>query len=126
MREIKFRAFNGNEMFFWKNEYKENDFWEYVQYPKTINVMQYIGKSDKNGNDIYEGDIVRYVKESCLTSIETYSDDKLVVKYCSEECKFIMVDKNCEVYRFPFIFKEYEIIGNICENPKLAINFNKL
>ncbi len=58
-RAIKFRAWDGNEKFMAP--------WDTVSwvFPKLlsqphIHVMQFTGLTDRDGADIYEGDIVRY------------------------------------------------------------------
>jgi uncharacterized phage protein (TIGR01671 family) len=67
MREIKFRAFYDGAIYkvteiMWSNEtaclFGQNDTdWESVELSK-LELMQYTGLRDKNGKEIYEGDIV--------------------------------------------------------------------
>lgn len=63
MREIKFRAWNitGQEMII--DQVIMDDFWFVREHPKSYTLMQYTGLKDKNGVEIYEGDIVRQLRE---------------------------------------------------------------
>jgi len=109
-REIKFRAWNKEE-----NKIKYSS--EYPDLPCffTLNqwqlgqemypMMQYTGLKDKNGKEIYEGDIVR----------------RLTEKY-----QVIFGEGYIEpFYTYGITGDTYEIIGNIYENPDLITNIEK-
>ena len=72
---------------------------------------QYTGIKDKNGREIYEGDIVRF---------EAYSRVFQVV-YRQWDCSFMFENDEDEeiVHMFNDFQDKYEIIGNIHENPEL-------
>lgn len=77
-----------------------------------LKVMQYTGLKDKNGKEIYEGDIVkdRWGKQNTITL---------------EPFEFSDWEDGCAGFGFYLQthslkdFKEVEIIGNIYENPEL-------
>lgn len=74
-------------------------------------LMQYTGLKDKNGTDIYEGDIVR----SPQGAIQR-------VYYSNQFAAFLCADiyrPNAEIRDTWIVEKEDEIIGNLYENPEL-------
>lgn len=76
---------------------------------QNIEVMQYTGLKDRNGKEIYEGDILDDSKES-----------PLVVKY-NQKCATFELVSDKSSYIFPEIYwLELHVIGNIYENPELA------
>jgi len=117
-REIKFRAFIGGKM-----EYELGDNPGDLQvtliddfFKETENVMQYTGIKDKNGIEIYEGDILR-----CENEWE--DDNKWTTKVRFETCGF-MIDVEGQDYNVTcigFLDEEtnIEVIGNIHQNPEL-------
>jgi len=104
--------------------------------PETVG--QYTGLKDKNGREIYEGDIVRYKpgwnELIGVVCFGHYSQDGSGGEYSPRSCvgfyverKVIIPDEwdNGEVYpreeeeQMSIAEQEYEIIGNIYENPEL-------
>lgn len=81
-----------------------------------IELMQFTGLKDKNGKEIYEGDIVRY--ECCS---EGYVEE---VIYDDKRCNFGTIDKDGETFSFDALISDFyvncfEVIGNIYENKEL-------
>jgi uncharacterized phage protein (TIGR01671 family) len=124
MREIKFRAWDK----------KENKMQQVVQilygheasnYPlsvdffrsvksrliKDIELMQYTGLKDKNGKEIYEGDIVMIYDARESESFPMFSE-----KVIFEKGKF-MTEGEFDLYDTDNY--SYELIGNIFENKEL-------
>ena len=121
MRELKFRAwvYYGEKLkepnysldydcldrFF--EDHDENDIDQCIE--------QYTGLKDKNGKEIYEGDIIQ---EKGLLSLTLVEWDKNNARYITE-----VLDKSKHVsstfYFDIFTALECEVIGNIHENPEL-------
>ena len=127
MRTIKYRMWDKveKEMIEWSELRKLHASLSYIEESERLDariLMQYTGLKDKNGKEIYEGDIVRGVfrkgvigkADITLGEIRFYAPSFYICPH--NESKFIMpfndnilVEKNtC-----------YEIIGNIYENPEL-------
>lgn len=132
MREIKFRAWeeNGKNMLS-SNEVGDHTLNDLKQLPYVL--MQYTGLKDKNGTEIYEGDIVRILYTDWASKSE--DDPRTLEQYLIDIAHHAEVvfeyDKFC-LRSFSKKYKEYstssirpgnqgyiEIIGNIHENPEL-------
>jgi len=71
----------------------------------SIELMQYTGLKDRNGVDIYEGDLIRSLQTS-ITYQVIWDDDEARFKTSS---KMTYMDADS--------FSKSEVIGNIYENP---------
>lgn len=129
MREIKFRAWDKT----WKrwidprdiNYYGEMD-WMFDRRSaeggdvietadrREVELMQFTGLKDKNGKEIYEGDIVHF------ESKDTGWDDGLCgdVVVCFVDGWFIF--KKTNIFSYAYNKKICRVIGNIYENPDLV------
>lgn len=113
MREIKFRAWSGEEMI--SPDYIDRNgiaWWKENSIPtSTDKVMQFTGLRDKNGREIYEGDIINAIISEFR--IETMGE----VIYSEYYSAF--VNKNHAGETILLKLDDFEIIGNIHENPEL-------
>jgi len=123
MREIKFRAYEKaynvirevvSIKFADKTVVLKDDFFDDVRLLNfdDVNLMQYAGEKDKNGVEIYEGDIVSF--KSAHGGYKTIGE---VVWYCGEAA--FLVECDGEIFKHFDEIREIEVLGNIYENPEI-------
>lgn len=116
-REIKFRAWDGKKMHY-----------DVMVGPivvgsrsmapvplKEANLMQYTGLKDKNGKEIYEGDVVKIGKDKVYVEFIDGAywfcfneKDRFTYDWIRQQNKNLKVESDT-----------FEIIGNLFENPEL-------
>ena len=113
-REIKFRAWAVAS----KKMFELDEDWEFVngklrQLPNTI-LMQFTGLYDKNGNEIFEGDILKPIDGVMkLNRLVEFMDGAFCyhIRETRRSGGYIPIGKHRAIL--------FEILGNIYENPEL-------
>lgn len=135
MREIKFRAWCPIEsrmiidpMYYEKNFDSDNNcpYKIYEDFRELEDgmywagyLMQYTGLKDKNGKEIYEGDILHSLSKA----------KSCIVKWEQQACQFWLMYENGKYQELTATYGDenlyadtFEVIGNIYENPELLTN----
>lgn len=108
-REIKFRAWDKKEKC-WKIRANTDMNYDTLNFgfwgKEELELMQYTGLKDKNGKEVWEGDIVEYKTQKGIIVFQNGSFS-------------VEIDTNKPLSSSFFIFKDCEVVGNIYEHPEL-------
>ena len=130
MRNFRFRAYHkdAKEMLESRQQGYQGNVFAWLAEDQPVEIMQYTGLKDKNGKEIYEGDIVR-AANNVINSI-------VFGEHRNDECQTEEDSDACHGIGFYFKYKDeyalfgcasegsmgYEVLGNIYENPELLEN----
>src|SRR5699024_6625964 len=132
MREIKFRAWDTekNKMVkvdtidFYNGNVNDVDFYnQEIHFGYSTVLMQYTGLKDKNGTEIYEGDVVQYLEHK--RTYHDYENESAYVEYNESKCRFELnkgkgnTETFCSFSKFGTDEEQVEVIGNVFEDGEL-------
>lgn len=112
MREIKFRVWDKQQKK-WIDTPMELPIKDIPLYKDYI-WIQFTGKCDIRGKEIYEGDIVRFQRREG----EVFTGE---IAYIEEYGAYFVIHSGISDNQL-YAFSQYEVIGNIFENPELLEN----
>ncbi|MCF0070264.1 YopX family protein [Dyadobacter sp. CY261] len=94
----------------------------FLPFSGDVVLEQYANRKDKNGVEIYEGDIVKLHNNIEITK-EEYWFPVYEVQYVNLgfDLKYVGGGMNpqSQMFHFAHYFKSFEVIGNIHDNPEL-------
>jgi YopX protein len=105
-REIKFRAWDGVD--YMSNPFTLSDLMnDRILFTSDTLVMQFTGITDKNGVDVYEGDIMQHENPFDVPFVVNWDENSLGFVFNYGSTSYVVNDTS------------FTVIGNIYENPEL-------
>lgn len=102
-KEVKFRAWDGKKLWSWED--MKNCLGFIHWFKEGVELMQYIGRKDKNNVDVYESDLIKYLSD--------HLDDE-IYEVVYSECTYLAKSINFPEDDLSLLFGfEIQVIGNI-------------
>jgi uncharacterized phage protein (TIGR01671 family) len=96
---------------------------EYIAWPKDFILQQFTGLVDKNGRDIYEGDLINFTIDGVTHGPDAEYEKNVEVWYSEEDAQFVFGKFKCSwpmgsIYWYSMADRvsDIEVVGNIFEN----------
>ena len=118
MREIKFRVWDKTQCRMFIPDGLKNP----INFTENVEHMQFTGLHDKNGKEIYEGDVVRGFDENEFGSVNNDGPVHAKVIWWENSAGFQLEAISPSEILHSDMAVNVEIIGNIYEHPELLTN----